>query len=177
VVNTQIRFAGAVLALALQRLAELRLSRRNEAQLLARGGREHAPGQMKIMKTLHFLWLLAMLGEVFGLRRRFRPGLALGAAAVVAAGQGLRYTAIRTLGQRWTVRIITLPEAAPVKRGIYRFIRHPNYLGVALEILAFPLLHGAFLTAAFFSLANALLLRQRIRAEEQALSEWNPGPC
>ena len=89
------------------------------------------------------------------------------------AGQGLRYAAIHTLGERWTVRVMTLPGAAPVTHGIYHFIRHPNYLGVMLEIAAVPLIHSAYLTAITFSIANGLLLAWRIRTEEAALNEQN----
>jgi methyltransferase len=88
---------------------------------------------------------------------------------IFVIGQSLRYAAIRTLGRRWTVRIVTLPDAPLVRSGIYRYLRHPNYLGVALEIAAVPLLHTAYLTAILFTLANACLLAVRIRAEERAL--------
>ncbi|HSK74829.1 MAG TPA: isoprenylcysteine carboxylmethyltransferase family protein, partial [Thermoanaerobaculia bacterium] len=71
---------------------------------------------------------------------------------------------------RWTTRIVVLPGVAPVTGGPYRFLRHPNYLAVILEILALPLVHTAWITALVFSLANALLLRVRIRAEEEGLA-------
>jgi methyltransferase len=122
---------------------------------------------------MHIAWFLAMLAEVFGLRRPFDPRLALVASAAFLAGQALRYAAIRTLGERWTVRVMTLPGAKPVSGGIYRVIRHPNYLGVALEIAAVPLLHSAYLTAFLFSIANGLILAWRIRTEEAALREQN----
>jgi methyltransferase len=125
------------------------------------------------MKVLHIAWFIAMLIEVFGLHRPFIPGLALLAGALFLIGQALRYAAILTLGERWTVRVMTLPGAKPVDQGIYRFIRHPNYLGVALEILAVPLLHSAYLTAIVFSIANGLLLAWRIRTEESALNQQN----
>jgi methyltransferase len=86
-------------------------------------------------------------------------------------GQSLRYAAILSLQWRWTVKIMTLPGLPLVRRGIYRYLRHPNYLGVVLEILAVPLLHTAYLTAILFSLANGLLLSVRIKTEDQALQE------
>jgi methyltransferase len=110
-----------------------------------------------------------MLLEVFAGRRKFHSRLAALAFGVFAAGQALRLIAIRTLGWRWSTRVMTVPGQPPVRRGIYRYIRHPNYLGVALEILAAPLLHSAYLTSATFGVANLLLLRDRIRREEQAL--------
>ena len=164
-------FVGFVAALGLQRLFELRLSKRNERKMLQRGGREHAPETYRWIVTLHAAWFAAMLLEVFAVRREFRPRLAALALSLVALGQVLRLTAILTLGPRWSTRIMTVPgpEGALVKRGIYRYIRHPNYLGVELEILGMPLVHGAYLTSAAFGVANALLLRDRIRREEQAL--------
>lgn len=164
-------FLLLVILLGAQRLAEIHLSRRNEQRILNLGGREHAPGQFRVMKLLHLAWFLAMLAEVFGLQRPFNPRLALVAGLAFLTGQALRYAAIYTLGQRWTVRVMTLPGAPPVTHGIYRFIRHPNYLGVILEIAAVPLLHSAYLTAILFSIANGLLLAWRIHTEETALNE------
>lgn len=166
-------FAGFVAGLGLQRLLELRLSRRNELRMRRHGGREHAPETYGRIVALHAAWFAAMLLEVFTGRREFRPRLAALALSLFAAGQALRLTAIRTLGWRWSTRIMTVPgpAGAPVRRGIYRYVRHPNYLGVELEILATPLVHSAYLTSAVFGLANLLLLRERIRREEQALAD------
>ena len=171
---TRLLFAGFVAALGLQRIFELRLSKRNERWMRQRSGREHAPETYRWIVTLHAAWFAAMLAEVFAGRREFRPRLAALALGLFAIGQALRLTAIRTLGWRWSTRVMTLPglEGAPVRRGIYRYIRHPNYLGVELEILAVPLAHSAFLTSAVFGAANALLLRNRIRLEEQALDTY-----
>ena len=89
--------------------------------------------------------------------------------AGAARAQGLRYWAIASLGDRWNTRIIVLPDAAPVTRGPYRFVRHPNYLAVVVEIACLPLIHGAWFTALAFSLGNAALLYVRVRSEEAAL--------
>jgi methyltransferase len=83
----------------------------------------------------------------------------------------LRYWAISTLGDRWTTRIFVVPGEPPVVGGPYRYLRHPNYLAVIAEVAALPLVHTAWLTAGLGSLANALVLRARIRAEEAALSQ------
>ncbi len=162
---------GFVAALGVQRLFELRLSRRNERRILQRGGREHAPETYRWIVTLHAAWFAAMLTEALVGRRRFSPRLAALALSLFAAGQALRLTAIRTLGWRWSTRIMTVPglAGARVQHGIYRYIRHPNYLGVELEIVAAPLVHSAYLTSTVFGIANALLLHDRIRREEQAL--------
>jgi methyltransferase len=166
-------FTVIVIVLAVQRLLELRLSRRHEARILAQGGREHASGHFGVMKAVHTGWFAAMLIEVFRIDRPFIPWLAAVAFIVFLMGQGLRYAAILTLGWRWSVRIMTLPGTPPVTQGIYRYVRHPNYLGVMLEIAAVPLLHTAYLTAICFTVANAALLFVRIRAEEQALNTAN----
>ena len=157
--------------MGVQRWFELRLSKLNERRMRQRGGREHAPETYRWIVAVHAAWFAAMLAEVFAGRREFRPRLAALALSLFAIGQALRLTAIRTLGWRWSTRVMTVPgpEGAAVRRGIYRYIRHPNYLGVELEILAVPLVHSAFLTSAVFGAANALLLRDRIRLEEQAL--------
>jgi methyltransferase len=162
-------FVISVLVLALQRLLELRLSRHNEANILAHGGHEYGADHFGWMKALHTTWFVAMLTEVFLLDRPFIPWLAAIAFILLIMGQSLRYAAILTLGSRWTVRIMTLPTQPPITRGIYHYVRHPNYLGVILEIAAVPLLHTAYLTALVFTLANAILLAVRIRTEEHAL--------
>ena len=177
---TRLLFAGFVAGLVLQRLFELRLSRHNELRMRQRGGREHAPETYRWIVTLHAAWFAAMLLEVFAGRRtpalaggarEFHPRLAALAFSLFATGQALRLTAIRTLGWRWSTRIMTVPGASPVQHGIYRYMRHPNYLGVELEIVSAPLVHSAYLTSAVFGVANALLLRDRIRREEEALEE------
>ena len=171
-VNTRLLFLGFVAALGVQRLFELRLSRRNEQRMRQRGGREHAPETYRRIVSLHAAWFAAMLLEVFAGRRKFHPRLGMLALSLFSAGQLLRLTAIRTLGWRWSTRVMTVPGEAAVRHGIYRYLHHPNYLGVELEILAAPLLHSAYLTSAVFGVANALLLRDRIRREERALATY-----
>lgn len=164
-------FTAFVLLLALQRLYELYLSRKHEAIIRSRGGREHAAWQVKAMKALHTAWFISMLVEVWALQRPFIPGLSLLALLTLLAGQSLRYAAILSLRWRWTVRLMTIPGLPPVQQGIYRYLRHPNYVGVVLEIVAVPLLHSAYVTAIVFSLANILLLTARIRVEDRVLLE------
>ena len=166
-------FLGVVVAIAAQRLWELRLSARNEAALREQGGYEVGAGHMGAMRLLHTAWLVAMPLEVLLLDRPFIPWLAALAVVGLLAGQALRYAAIRTLGPRWTAKIMILPDAPAVSSGLYQRVRHPNYVGVVLEIAFVPLLHTAWLTALVFTVLNGLLLRIRIRAEERALREAN----
>jgi methyltransferase len=169
---TRALFTALWALVVVQRLWEVRLSKRHEQKLRNAGAIEHASTQMPWMIALHGAWLVASLLEVWLLQRPFIWAFALPALLLFALGQSLRVLAMRTLGERWTVRVITPTRGeAPVTEGIYRYVRHPNYLGVVLEIFALPLVHGAYLSALSFTLLNALLLRARIRAEERALSE------
>lgn len=158
-----------LLLLGAERLFELWLSRRNARLAFAQGARESGRAHFAVMAAVHTAFLFSCAAEVLLLRRPF-PG-ALGWAALAAAllAQALRYWAIATLGPRWNVRVIVLPETQPVTSGPYRFVRHPNYLAVAIEMLAVPLAHGAWITALVFSAANVALLAVRIRVEEAAL--------
>jgi methyltransferase len=164
-------FFALVLLVAAQRVLELRKSAKNEARLLAAGGRTHADGQASWMRLMHTAWFVAMLVEVVVLDRPFLPVVSAVAFAVFAAGQALRLAAMHALGDRWTVTVVTLPGVRAVDAGVFRYVRHPNYLGVVLEIAALPLVHGAWLTSITFTVMNALFLRARIRAEEAALRE------
>jgi methyltransferase len=158
-------------AVALERGAELVLSRRNAARAFARGGLEVGQAHFRVMSLVHALFLVACAAEVLLLDRPFPGATGLAALAAVVLAQSLRWWAVATLGDRWNVRIVVVPGEAPVTRGPYRFVRHPNYLAVIVELLCLPLVHGAVLTAVVFSLANAALLVVRIRAEEAALGE------
>lgn len=165
--TTQISFFFLLGLLAVQRVLELRLSKKNTANALAHGAREIAPGQVPWMTALHTLWFFAMVIEVY-LGADFNwPTLIVGLLLLVS-GQALRYHAITTLKERWTVRIIAWPSP-PVTAGLYRWIKHPNYLGVCLELVGVPLLHGAFTSAVVFSILNLCFLFFRIRAEERAV--------
>jgi len=151
----------------LERLFELWLSRRNAARAFARGGRESGGGHFPMIAATQAAFLASC-----ALESGFRvfPG-ALGwmALAVALAAQALRYWAIASLGDRWNVRVIVVPGEEPVQRGPYRWVRHPNYTAVALEIVAVPLVFGCWATAVVFSAAYAVLLPVRIRTEEAAL--------
>ena len=157
--------------LAVERLCELALSARNARRVLARGGTELGQRHFRVMTVLHTVFLASCVCEVVFLRRPFPGTLGWAALVVALLSQALRYWAVFTLGDRWNTRIIFVPGAVPVTTGPYRFIRHPNYLAVILELFAVPLIHGGYLTALLFSAANAVLLVVRIRAEEAALGQ------
>jgi methyltransferase len=172
-VTTERLYLGFIALLAVERGVELVISRRNAARAKARGAVETGAGHFRAMAILHALFLVACPLEVVLLRRE-PPGAAAWAfLAAALAAQGIRYWVIATLKDRWNVRILVVPGDAPVTAGPYRFLKHPNYTAVILEMLSIPMIHGAFLTALLFSAANALILRIRIRAEEAALgASW-----
>ncbi len=166
-------FYAFILAIACQRILEVFVSHRHEKALIALGGREHAPEHFIFMKLIHIGWLISMVLEAYVFERPFYWFIFLPALMLTSMGQALRYATMTTLKDRWTVRIMTIPDAPPVTEGIFRYVRHPNYIGVVLEIMAIPMLHSAYLTALIFSILNGLLLMVRISAEEKALREEN----
>lgn len=162
-------YLAIVAALALERMFHLALASRNARRAFAMGAVERGRGHYPAMAVFHALFLLSAAAEAIVLKRRF-PGvlgwIALGGAL---GAQALRYWSIATLGSRWNTRIIVFPGTAPISRGPYRFMRHPNYLAVIVEVACVPLIRGCWLTAVVFSIGNAALLRVRIRAEEAAM--------
>ena len=157
-------FNIAILALVtLERAGELWLASRNTKRLLGEGAREHAAGHYPLIVALHAFWLLTLWW--FAPARPIEP-LWLALFFVIEIG---RLWVLASLGERWTTRIIVLPDAPLVRRGPYRFIDHPNYLVVVAEILVLPLAFGLWRVALVFSALNALLLTIRIHEENRAL--------
>lgn len=163
-------YLGILLLVVVQRLVELRRSRRNERALRRRGAVEAGASHYPWMVALHTAFLVSAPLEVWLLERPFLPWLATPMAILLAAATALRYWTIRTLGERWTTRVICLPGGDIETSGPYRYLRHPNYAAVMTEIIALPLLHSAWITALVFTVLNALLLAVRIRVEEAALA-------
>jgi methyltransferase len=147
----------------LQRLGELWLSNRNTRRLLARGAHEVAPGHYPLIVAVHASWLAALWW--------YAPGHAVDAffLGIFILLQLARVWVIATLGERWTTRIIILPDAPLVARGPYRFVNHPNYLVVTGEIAALPLAFGLWEIALIWSVFNTAILAIRIREESRAL--------
>jgi methyltransferase len=157
--------AELILALVtLQRAAELVISRRNTRELIARGAVEIAPRHYPLIVSVHAAWLMTLW--IFGHDQPVNLVLLL----VYLALQGFRLWVMRTLGSRWTTRIIVLPGEPLVSSGPYRFLSHPNYAVVAGEIALLPLVLGLTSLAAIFTLLNAAILAIRIRAENRALA-------
>lgn len=157
-----------ILAVLAQRILELRMADRNHRKLLEGGAVEYGAGHYPLFFLLHGGWLAGWIVEAWLRGPRLAPGwllwlLLLGCAEI------LRYWTLSTLGERWTTHIVVLPGERPARAGPYRLLPHPNYLAVALELAAVPMLFGAWITALVSSVLDAgLLLGIRIPAEKKA---------
>lgn len=147
----------------LERLIELFVSRANTQRLLNAGGREVAASHYPLIVAVHAAWLVTLW--------RLAPGqpIQLPFLALFVLIEVGRVWVLRTLGSRWTTRIIVVPGETLVASGPYRFVNHPNYLVVAGEVALLPLVFGLWQVALIFSLLNAAVLTIRIRAENRAL--------
>jgi methyltransferase len=155
---------------ALERVAELVVSKRNLRWSRQRGGVEAGAGHYPAMVALHTGLLVGCLLEVWLLQRPFVPALGWPMLVLVLAAQGLRWWCITTLGPQWNTRVVVVPGARRVDAGPYRHLAHPNYVAVIAEGIALPLVHSAWLTAVVFFGLNAVLLSVRIRTESRALA-------
>ena len=161
--------AWLVAFLIAQRLIELCFARLNTRRLCGRGGIEFGAAHYPLIVILHATWIVGLL--ILGHDRAVDP-FWLSVFVVLQIG---RVWVIASLGRRWTTRVIVMPGAVPVARGPYRWLRHPNYLIVALEIAVVPMALGLPVVALVFSAANAALLVYRIRIENEALA-WAAQP-
>jgi methyltransferase len=154
---------GMIALVVAQRLFELRYAEHNRRTALAHGAREFGAEHYVFFIILHTAWLLGWLIEGLGIVPALQParmiaGDAIALAAAFLLAQGLRYWAITSLGAAWNTRILIVPGTDRVRTGPYRWISHPNYLAVAIELLCAPLVFGAWRTALVATLANAVLL-------------------
>lgn len=150
---------------ALQRLFELMLSRRNTARLLANGAREIGAEHYLLLVGVHVAWLAALWVAV----PSSAPISWVWFAVYLALECGRAWVML-TLGRYWTTRIIHVPDAPLIRNGPYRFLRHPNYVVVGSEIAVLPLVFGQWPIALVFSILNAVVLAWRIRVENAALA-------
>ncbi|OBK80566.1 isoprenylcysteine carboxylmethyltransferase family protein [Mycobacterium sp. 1164985.4] len=157
-----------IAAVAAERIAELVVSQRNLSWSREHGGVESGASHYPLMVALHAGLLAGCVAEAPF--RPFVPALGWLMFALVLAAQALRWWCIATLGRQWNTRVVVIPDAARVTRGPYRLVPHPNYVAVAIEGVALPMVHTAWLTAAVFTVLNTALLRTRIRVENAALA-------
>jgi methyltransferase len=166
VTDDQLLIGGLLLLATLQRLIELVIATRNTRALLADGAYEVGRGHYPAIVFVHTAWLVVLWAFFLLGLTVLQPWAAIAYLAV----QGLRLWTLLSLGRYWTTRIIVVPGAPLVRKGPYRFIRHPNYLVVALEIALLPLALDSWPLALGFSVVNAIVLAWRIRTEEMTLA-------
>jgi methyltransferase len=155
---------------AVERLAEVVVAKRNRVWSQAHGGVEFGAGHYPAMVVLHSGLLAGCLVEPIALHRPFVPALGWPMFAIVLAAQALRWWCIAVLEHQWNTRVIVIPGAARIAGGPYRLMPHPNYVAVIAEGFALPLVHTAWITALVFSTLNAWLLRTRVTVENAALA-------
>ncbi|WP_053219457.1 isoprenylcysteine carboxyl methyltransferase family protein [Virgibacillus senegalensis] len=154
--------------LILQRLIELLIARGNENWMKQQGAIEAGSGHYKWFVIIHTLFFASLWGEA-QLKAMEELKLNVFLFILFILTQLLRIWCIASLGRFWNTKIIILPGAELVKRGPYRFIKHPNYLVVLFELTIIPLLFHTYITAVVFPLLHLMLLRIRIPEEERAL--------
>jgi methyltransferase len=162
---------GLFLATIVERLFELVISKRNAAWSFARGAVEYGANHYKWMVLMHTAFLVSMLFEFFTLGSMVPAYVQVLAMVLAFVCQGFRWWIIVTLGHQWNTRVIIIPGMKRVVSGPYRFLNHPNYVVVAIETIALPLIFGAWRTAFVFSVLNAAMMIVRIRVENRALRE------
>jgi len=158
-----------VLLVSLQRILELQIANSNTAHLKRRGAVEFGAAHYPLMVALHTAWLCSTLVEWWWGEPTSLSFLSFLGWAFLLVGQALRLLTIKTLGRRWTTRVIVLRNEPLVTAGLFKYVPHPNYLGVCLEIFGLPLIGGCWKTSLLFGCLNLVLLRRRITIEDRAL--------
>jgi methyltransferase len=164
-----IAFLALLLLVALLRLAELRISKRHQQEMIARGAAKVDEPRFRWMVLLHTAVLVGAAVEVLVLKRPFIPWLAAPMFLVFLAANAVRWWVIRTLGEHWNVQVMDSTGLGVVTSGPFRYVRHPNYAAVFAEMLALPLIHTAWITAAAGAIAHMAVLAQRLSTEERVL--------
>ena len=164
-----IAFLGLLLAVALLRVFELRVSRRHQEELIARGATKVNKPKFRWVVLVHSFVLTGAALEVVFLHRPFFPLLGAVMFAIFLASNAVRLWVVHTMGRHWNVQVMDSTHLGVVTSGPFRFVRHPNYAAVFAEMFSLPLIHTAWITAAAASVAYALAISQRIAVEESVL--------
>lgn len=165
-----ILFTVFILIIITQRILELFVAKRNEIWIKSQGGIEYGRSHYHYLVIMHSLFFLVYIIEVLFFNLKLSPGWHLLGSIFVLTQVG-RIWVITSLGKFWNTKIIVLPHAEVVKKGPYRYLKHPNYTIVTIEFIIIPLLFQAYLTAILFTLLNIMILSVRIPAEEKALGK------
>jgi methyltransferase len=167
-------YISLLVAVGIGRLAELGISRRNQRQLEKQGIRKIPEPHFRWMVLLHGSVLICAGAEVLFLHRPLIPALAIPMAVLFVLSNVLRWWVIRTLAGHWNVEVMESSRVGVVSSGPYRWVRHPNYVGVVIEIFSLPMIHTAWITAIVGTLGYLEILRRRIRVEDGFLMS-NPA--
>src|SRR5437899_12840076 len=162
-----ILFIGLLLAVALLRLVELRISKRHQKEMAARGAAKIDEPKFRWMVLLHTAVLLGAALVVVLLPRPFIPWLAALTFAVFLGANAVRWWVIRSLGEHWNIQVMDSTRLGVVTSGPFRYVRHPNYAAVFAEMLALPLIHTAWITAVAGAIAHIGVLAQRLPKDER----------
>lgn len=164
-----IAYLGLLLVVALLRLVELRISRSHQQQMVARGASKVVDPRFRWMVLVHVCVLLGAALEVVFLHRPFYRLFAAFWFAIFLASNVVRWWVIRTLGEHWNVQVMNSTGMGVITSGPFRYVRHPNYAAVFIEMLALPLIHCAWITAIAGTIAHVVVLFQRLATEERVL--------
>jgi methyltransferase len=165
-----VAFTILVVLVALERVAELVVSRRNLRWSRDHGGVEYGHSHYPYMVALHVFLLVGCLVEVWVWQRPLIPALSVVMLVLVLGSQALRWWCITTLGRRWNTLVVIVPGMPRVTGGPYRWLSHPNYVAVVIEGIALPMVGFAWVTAIVFTVLNIPLLAVRLRVENAALA-------
>lgn len=162
-------YLALLLAVAALRIFELRISRRNQARMMAQGAAKVQKPRFVWVVLVHSATLIGAAAEVVFLHRPFYPLLAGIMLAVFLASNVIRLWVVLSMGQLWNVQVMNSARLGVVSTGPFRYIRHPNYAAVFLEMFSLPLIHTAWLTAILGCIGYVLAIGQRIAVEERVL--------
>lgn len=159
-------YISLLVLVGIGRLAELGISRRNQRRLEKQGVRKIPEPHFRWMVFLHGGVLVCAGAEVLFLHRPLITALAIPMAVLFVLANGLRWWVIRTLAGHWNVEVMESPRVGVVSSGPYRWVRHPNYVAVVVEIFSLPMIHTAWITAIAGTLGYLEILRRRLRVED-----------
>ena len=168
--DSHLAFTLLIVAVAIERIIELVVSKRNLRWSFAQGGIEYGRSHYKYMVALHVFLLGGALAEVWIVRPNLNPALSWIMFTLAMASQALRWWCIASLGKRWNTLVVIIPDMPVSRRGPYKWFKHPNYLAVIIEGFALPLVGSAWRTALIFTILNVGVLTVRLRSENAALA-------
>lgn len=161
--------------LIIQRVIEVRIAISNERWMKDRGGVEVGEGHYKWFIIVHLLFFIALFCE-YQIKYADLNSLApfyVGFFTGFIIAQIGRIWCIYSLGRFWNTKIIVLPKVALIKKGPYKYLKHPNYIIVFLELLLIPLTFGLYFSALLFPFFHLLLLTIRVPLENNALERYS----